>query len=179
MARLAGAGTGSLSAGLGSARPLPHRLEPVADHQGVIWVNDSKATNVAATRSALTSLNRPVVLLLGGKDKGEDFGQLAEAVRESARVVIGYGAAGPRAIEELSAALGIEAGAESDQVDRAGRTPVLCRVEGSLETVVAHAHFVAQSGDAVLLSPACSSFDMYESYGHRGRHFTRLARAVA
>ncbi|MDE3001645.1 MAG: UDP-N-acetylmuramoyl-L-alanine--D-glutamate ligase [Gemmatimonadota bacterium] len=179
VARLAGAGTGGLSAGLGSARALPHRLEPVADHEGVVWINDSKATNVAATRSALTSLNRPVVLLLGGKDKGEDFGQLAEAVRESARMVIGYGDAGPRAIEELSAALGDDAGTQSDEAGPGGRTPVLHRVDGSMETVVARAHVGARAGDAVLLSPACSSFDMYESYEHRGRHFTRLARAVA
>ena len=89
-ARLAGAGSGGVTAGLGSARALPHRLEPVADRAGVLWINDSKATNVAATRSALSSLDRSVILLLGGKDKGEDFGQLAEAMRGRARVVVGY-----------------------------------------------------------------------------------------
>lgn len=178
-ARLAGAAEGGITAGLGSARALPHRLEPVAEHAGVIWINDSKATNVAATRSALTSLDRPVVLLLGGKDKGEDFAQLADAVRDRARIVIGYGAAGPRAIAALSAALGVDVDSDADLFDPSAPTPSLRLVEGSLEDVVARALYVVESGDAVLLSPACSSFDMYESYEHRGRHFARLARAIA
>ena len=179
VARLAGAGSGGIAAGLGSARALPHRLEPVVERDGVLWINDSKATNVAATISALTSLDRPVVLLLGGKDKGEDFGQLAAAVRDHVRVVIGYGAAGPRAIDELSSALGIAVDDATDAVDPSRSTPSLRLVEGSLEDVVARALPVAEPGHAVLLSPACSSFDMYESYEHRGRHFTSLAKAVA
>ena len=178
-ARLAGAAPGGITAGLGSARALPHRLELVSDHAGVLWINDSKATNVAATSSALTSLDRPVVLLLGGKDKGEDFGQLAGAVRSHVRVVIGYGEAGPRATRELSAALGVDVEAATDVCDPSTTTPSLRLVEGSLEDVMACALFVAEPGNAVLLSPACSSFDMYESYEHRGRHFTRLAQAVA
>ncbi|MGB1841250.1 MAG: UDP-N-acetylmuramoyl-L-alanine--D-glutamate ligase [Longimicrobiales bacterium] len=178
-ARLAGAGPGGITAGLGSARALPHRLEPVAEQDDVLWINDSKATNVAATLSALTSLDRPVVLLLGGKDKGEDFGQLADAVRAHARAVIAYGAAGSRALDELGSALGIAVHTETDAVDGSAQTPTLSLVEGSLDEVVARARFLAEPGHAVLLSPACSSFDMYESYEHRGRHFTRLAQAVA
>ena len=178
-ARLAGAASGGITAGLGSARALPHRLELVADHADVLWINDSKATNVAATNSALSSLDRPVVLLLGGKDKGEDFGQLADVIRSHVRVVIGYGEAGPRAVRELSVALGVDVDAETDVVDPAMPTPSLRLVDGSLEDVVARALFVAEPGHAVLLSPACSSFDMYESYEHRGRHFMRLASAVA
>src|SRR5690606_34019384 len=72
-ARLAGAEPEGIRLGLRSFRSLPHRLEPVGEHEGVLWVNDSKATNVAAARSALESLDRPLVVLLGGKDKGEDF----------------------------------------------------------------------------------------------------------
>lgn len=166
-ARLAGAGPGGLAAGIGSARPLPHRLEPVREQGGVLWVNDSKATNVAATRSALGSLSRPVVLLLGGKDKGEDFSLLASAIRGRVRRVLAYGAAGARAAGELRQAL-----AGEPRVD-------VELVEGPLDRVVARAAEIAEAGDVVLLSPACSSFDMYESYEHRGRHFAALAREAA
>lgn len=184
VARLAGAAEGGISAGLGSAKALPHRLEPVAEGRGVLWVNDSKATNLAATRSALQSLDRPVVLLLGGKDKGEDFAELAGALEGRVRAVLAYGAAGERAARELRTALGLGGSVAEPASDGAGsgtatvHSPRVVRIEGGMEDVVAHAAKVAESGDVVLLSPACSSFDMYESYEHRGRHFTRLARAV-
>ena len=163
-------------AGLGSARALPHRLEPVADRGGVLWINDSKATNVAATRSALSSLDRSVILLLGGKDKGEDFAQLAESVSGRARIVVGYGAAGSRAINELNEALRVGSNQEDESIGEPPASPALRLGEGSLEDVVVSARNWAESGDVVLLSPACSSFDMYENYEHRGQHFTLLAR---
>jgi len=156
-ARLAGAGAEGLRRGLRTARPLPHRLEPVADRDGVLWVNDSKATNVAATRSALLSLDRPVVLLVGGKDKGEDFSRLVPA-GTVVRAVLAYGAAAERIVEELP-------GSEL--------------VAGALESVVSRAAAVAQPGDVVLLSPACSSFDMFESYEARGTLFATLAKGAA
>jgi UDP-N-acetylmuramoylalanine--D-glutamate ligase len=167
VARLAGAASGGIAAGLGSSKALPHRLEPVLENDGVLWVNDSKATNVAATKSAIASLDRSVVLLLGGKDKGEDFTQLADVMVGRVRAVLAYGGAGPRAAEELREALGPKA------------TTSVELVAGSLDFVVARAAGVAQTGDAVLLSPACSSFDMYESYEHRGRHFSDLVRKAA
>ena len=172
-ARLAGAGEGGLVAGLTSARALPHRLEPVRDAEGVLWVNDSKATNLAATRSALGSLDRPIVLLLGGKDKGEDFSELADVLAGRVRAVLVYGAVAERATAELVAAL--------ERREAGGRTRDVRieRVGGGLEDVVVRAARLAEPGDVVLLSPACSSFDMYESYEHRGRHFAGLARAVA
>jgi len=123
----------------------------------VLWVNDSKATNVAATRSALQSLNRPVVLLVGGKDKGEDFSRLVPD-GAGVRSVIAYGAAGSRIVSELSG---------SDLV------------AGGLESAVRRAAALARPGDVVLLSPACSSFDMFENYEERGRLFTALARGGA
>ena len=164
VARLAGAQPGGIAAGLGSARALPHRLEPVADTNGVLWVNDSKATNVAAARSALESLDRPVVLLLGGKDKGEDFSELAAVIQGRVRTVLTYGAAGPRAASELH---------------RAGVSCPVELVDGGLEDVVVRAARAAHYGDVVLLPPACSSFDMYNDYEARGRPFAALARAVA
>jgi UDP-N-acetylmuramoylalanine--D-glutamate ligase len=157
-ARLAGAEAHGIAAGLRSARPLPHRLEPVADWDGVLWVNDSKATNVAATMSALASLDRPVVLLLGGKDKGEDFRPLAPALGARVRHALAYGAAGAR-------------------IDRELRGSVPLELMGSDFTeVVGRARTLAEPGDLVLLSPACSSYDMFENYEHRGRRFAELAR---
>ncbi|HIC53399.1 MAG TPA: UDP-N-acetylmuramoyl-L-alanine--D-glutamate ligase, partial [Gemmatimonadetes bacterium] len=156
-ARLAGANLEGLRSGLRTALPLPHRLEPVADLDGVLWVNDSKATNVAATRSALQSLDRPVVLLVGGKDKGEDFSRLVPDGAD-VRAVIAYGDAGARITSESS-------GSEM--------------VAGGLEGAVRRAVAVARAGDVLLLSPACSSFDEFQDYGERGRVFTALARASA
>jgi UDP-N-acetylmuramoylalanine--D-glutamate ligase len=147
--------------GLRTARALPHRLEPVADKGGVLWLNDSKATNVAATRSAIESLSRPLVLLLGGKDKGEDFRELARVFPRRVRHVVAYGAAGARIGQAL-----------------AGAAP-LTRVQGSFEEVLREARRRAVAGDVVLLSPACSSFDMFENYERRGEAFARLAQEIA
>lgn len=159
-ARLAGAATTGVARGLRSARPLPHRLEPVADVRGVLWVNDSKATNVAAARSALESLSRPVVLLLGGKDKGEDFATLRPALA-GVRHVMAFGAAGPRIAEALE-----------------GAAP-LTLLQADFRTVVEAARAHARDGDILLLSPACSSFDMFENYEDRGRRFATLAGELA
>ncbi|GMV08051.1 MAG: UDP-N-acetylmuramoylalanine--D-glutamate ligase [Gemmatimonadota bacterium] len=159
-ARLAGAATRGVARGLSTARPLPHRLEPVADARGVLWVNDSKATNVAAARSALESLSRPVVLLLGGKDKGEDFAALRPALT-GVRHVMAFGAAGPRI-----------AGAVE------GAAP-LTLLQADFRTVVEAARAHAVEGDILLLSPACSSFDMFENYEDRGRRFATLAGELA
>ncbi len=161
-ARLAGAAVGGLSAGLGSARALPHRLEPVSERDGILWVNDSKATNVAAARSAIASIDRPIVLLLGGKDKGESFDDIASVLVGRARAVLVYGAVAERAWAELRASLADAASVEVEWV------------RGGLDEVVTRARVIAQPGDAVLLSPACSSYDQYENYEHRGGHFTSL-----
>ncbi len=160
-ARVAGAHAEGIARGLRTARPLPHRLQPVAEGRGVLWVNDSKATNVAATRSALQSLSRPVVLLLGGKDKGEDFGTLGPALPGRVRAILAFGAAAPR----IAAAL-------------EGLVPLTVET-GSMAEVVAAAGARAVEGDIVLLSPACSSFDMFENYEDRGRRFAALAREIA
>lgn len=160
-ARLAGASLDALAHGLTTFRPLPHRLEPVGNAGGLRWVNDSKATNVAATVGALRSLPGPLVLLLGGRDKGEDLAPLRRAIHRGVRAVVCFGEAG----ERLSGALG--------DVVR-GRV-----VGGSFEEAVAAARDLAEPGDVLLLSPACSSFDMFESYEARGRRFAALARGEA
>ncbi len=168
-ARLAGAPAASLGTGLETFRPLPHRLEPVGEVEGLRWVNDSKATNVAATVSALRSLEGPLVLLLGGKDKGEDLEPLRRALHPGVRGVVVYGQARGR----LARALGSPGAGESVP----GSTNVILRVvDGSFEEAVSAARAMAEPGDILLLSPACSSFDMFDNYEARGRRFAALAR---
>ena len=162
-ARLAGASRDALARGLGTARPLPHRLEPVAEGDGVLWVNDSKATNVAAAVSAVRSLaGRPLVVLLGGKDKDEDLTPLADALAGPARIAVTFGAARERI-----------AGALAGRGIPVERTRAGAPFEAVVEAAARHAH----AGDVVLLAPACSSFDMFTDYEERGRRFAALARA--
>ncbi len=160
-AAASGASTAAAPSALRSFPPLPHRLEPVGSFGGVLWVNDSKATNVAAAASALESLDGPVVMLVGGTDKGEDFGGLAAAIRGRVHTVLAYGAAGARAGAEIGAA--------------AGRGVTVRRVAGDFAEVVAAGRAAARPGDTVLLAPACSSFDMFADYQARGDAFRTLA----
>lgn len=157
----AGAGVEAVRAGLRSFRPLAHRLEPVAERGGVLWINDSKATNVASTKVALQGMTRPTVLLLGGRHKGEPYTHLLPELEEHVKVVVAYGEAAPLV-----------------EADLEGRIRV-ARVDGAFEEVVARAAALAEPGDAVLLSPACASFDMFENYEDRGRRFAMLARGEA
>jgi len=161
VARLAGVSTDNIRSGLQSFEPLPHRLEPCAESHGVLWVNDSKATNVAATTSAIQSLDRPVVLLLGGVDKGESFVPLREVVASGVRAVVVYGEVASRIRAELG---------DEVQVTRGGF---------DFESIVGDAAALAQPGDAVLLSPATSSFDMFRNYEDRGDRFRAMAQDIA
>ena len=160
-AAASGASGDTAPAALRSFPPLPHRLEPVGTLGGVLWVNDSKATNVAAAASALGSLDGPIVMLVGGTDKGEDFRGLVPAMRGRVHTVVAYGAAGARAGAELGAAV--------------GRGVAVRRVAGDFEEVVAAGREAARPGDTVLLAPACSSFDMFANYQARGDAFRMLA----
>ncbi|MFN2570885.1 MAG: UDP-N-acetylmuramoyl-L-alanine--D-glutamate ligase [Gemmatimonadales bacterium] len=144
--------------GLRSFRALPHRLEPVREVQGVLWINDSKATNIAATTVAVLAMQRPYVLLLGGRHKGEPYTGLAPLLARHCRLVIAYGEAGPLVEQDLTGAVPLERGT-------------------TFEDVVARARRAAQRGDAVLLSPACSSYDMFKNYEERGGTFRRLVEA--
>ncbi len=160
-ATASGASPGSVRGALRSFAPLPHRLEPVGTFRETRWVNDSKATNVAAAASALASVDGPVVLLLGGSDGGQDFGVLVPAMRGKVRAVVAYGAAGARAAAEV-----------------AGSDIAVQRVGGRFREVVAAARAAARPGDTVLLAPACSSFDMFANYQVRGDAFRALAPDV-
>jgi UDP-N-acetylmuramoylalanine--D-glutamate ligase len=136
---------------------LKHRMEPVGTYDGVAWINDSKATNVSSTLVAVQGMTRPFVLLLGGRHKGEPYTALAEPFRRHGKTVLAYGEAAPIVEQDL-----------------AGLVPVE-RVDGDFATVIARARALTRAGDAVLLSPACSSYDMFRNYEERGAEFRRLA----
>jgi len=159
-ARLVGASVEGIAAGLRTFHPMEHRLEPVGEHGGVLWINDSKATNIASTRVAIRSLSRPTVLLLGGRHKGEAYASLLPDMAGRVRCVIAFGEAADRVEEALG-----------------GQVP-LETVSGTFEEVLRRAAEVAEPGDAVLLSPACSSYDMFRDYEERGREFRRIATEV-
>jgi UDP-N-acetylmuramoylalanine--D-glutamate ligase len=161
-ARLAGASPEGIRTGLGSFRGLPHRMTVVAERGGILWIDDSKATNVEAARSAVEGSGRPLVVLLGGKDKGEDFRPLAPALEGRARLAVLYGEAAPRLEAELR-----ESGGD--------RIP-LVRVAEGFDRAVEAAEAAARPGDILLLSPACSSFDLFRDYRARGERFAELAR---
>jgi UDP-N-acetylmuramoylalanine--D-glutamate ligase len=136
---------------------VEHRLELVADLDGVRFVNDSKATNTAAARKGIAAYaGQPIRLILGGSLKGESFDELAEELPPSLRSVDLIG----EATEDLAAALG-----------RAGRP---YRRSGDLATAVGAAAGDAEPGDVVLLSPACASFDQFRDFEERGETFRRL-----
>jgi UDP-N-acetylmuramoylalanine--D-glutamate ligase len=156
-----------LAQALADFHALPHRLEPVGEYGGILWLNDSKATNVASTQVAVAGMSRPTVVLLGGRHKGEAYTTLIAELRRTARAVIAFGEAGPLVHADLTAAL-------------AADVPVhLVPAGASFEQVMRAARAQAQPGDAVLLSPACSSYDMFLNYEQRGREFARLAKVVA
>ena len=150
-----------IAQGLRSFRALEHRLELVGEHGGVQWINDSKATNVSSTRVALEGMTRPYVLLLGGRHKGEAYTTLAGPFRAHGMRVLAYGESAPIVEQDLGGLVPVE------------------RVAGSFAEVVSRARAIAPPGGAVLLSPACSSYDMFDNYAQRGREFRRLAAGGA
>jgi UDP-N-acetylmuramoylalanine--D-glutamate ligase len=139
---------------------LPHRVELVAEANGVRFYDDSKGTNVGATVAALEGFREPVVLIAGGDGKGQDFAPLAPAVEKHARAVVLIGRDAP--------AIEYALGATDMPVIRAA----------SMEEAVKAAFGLTSPGDAVLLSPACASFDMFRNYHHRGEVFSAAARAI-
>jgi UDP-N-acetylmuramoylalanine--D-glutamate ligase len=139
---------------------VPHRLEEVRTVDDVLYVNDSKATNVNAVWYALESFDRPIVLIAGGRDKGNDYTDLKPLVKEGVRAVVAMGESADTVYDEL--------GPEAE-----ARVKVR-----SMEDALNRAQQAAQPGDAVLLSPACSSFDMYENYEERGDIFRRLVKTL-
>jgi UDP-N-acetylmuramoylalanine--D-glutamate ligase len=147
-----------LAKGLTEFSALEHRIEPVPTGDGLTWINDSKSTSVAATLVAMQGMTRPTVLLLGGKHKGEPYNALASDLKRTGRAVIAFGEAAPLV-----------------EADLKGVVPIR-RVGSSFEDVIAAARAEAKPGDVVLLSPACSSYDMFDNYEQRGRIFKEMVR---
>ncbi len=158
LARAAGVARERLAHGLASFRGLPHRVELVARRQGVEWYDDSKGTNVGATIAALRGLGKRAVLILGGEGKGQDFGPLRGPVAQYASHVLLIGRDAPL----IEAAL-------------AGLAPERC---AGLQEAVERAARIARPGEAVLLSPACASFDLFRDYKERGEVFAAAVRAL-
>ena len=149
-----------LSRALRSFRGLPHRMQQVAEHRGVLFLDDSKGTNVGATVAALSGMRRPVVLIAGGDGKGQDFTPLAPAVKQRARAVVLIG----RDAERVARAIA----SSGVPVERAA----------GMDEAVRTAFRASRKGDAVLLSPACASFDMFRNYEHRGEAFVAAVRRL-
>jgi len=146
-----------IRAGLADYQPPEHRMTPVADINGVHFVNDSKATNVGAVVAALAGFQQDVVLIAGGRDKGSDFSTLRSVVREHVRHLVLIGEAGADLAGVLAGVVGYE-------------------FADTMEDAVALAFAAAQKGDTVLLAPACASFDMFDNYEQRGLVFTECVQ---
>jgi UDP-N-acetylmuramoylalanine--D-glutamate ligase len=138
-------------------RSLPHRLELVGEFAGVQWINDSKATNVSSTAVAIDGMERPTVLLLGGRHKGEAYTGLADSVKRRVKRVIAYGEAASLIARDLRPVVDV------------------VRLGSDFNEVMETARAAAEPGDAVLLSPACSSYDMFSNYEERGERFRAIA----
>ncbi len=142
-----------LAAGVRTFTPMAHRMQKVAEIDGVLYVDDSKATNPASCVAALRAYDRPIVLIAGGRSKNASFDELGPVIEERAKALIAIG----EAASELAA--------------RVVRTPVL--PAASMAEAVSRAAAAAQPGDVVLLSPACASFDMFTSAEDRGERFAQ------
>ncbi len=151
---------GAIRKGIAAFRGVPHRIERVVDGRGVTYYNDSKGTNVASTVTALGSFTEPVLLIAGGKGKGQDFAPLAAAARGRVRHAVLIGEDRDR-VRAALAGLGIA-------IEDAP----------SMEAAVTAAAAAARPGDVVLLSPACASFDMFQNFEHRGEVFKAAVRAL-
>jgi len=141
-----------------SFEALEHRMEPVALVRGVEFINDSKATNVNSTWYALESMTKPTVLILGGIDKGNDYSLILDLVKEKVKAIVCMGVDNRKIHEAFQ-----------------NQVPVIINTGSAIEAVQA-AFQLSTKGDAVLLSPACASFDLFKNYEDRGRQFKEAVR---
>jgi UDP-N-acetylmuramoylalanine--D-glutamate ligase len=159
-ARLGGVSAKSIRASVAGFKAVEHRLEFVATVRGVTFFNDSKATNVDATKKALEAFAGGVHLILGGKDKNSNYTELADLIRARVKTVYTIGSAAEKIERHLAGVVKIVSA-------------------GTLDAAVRQAAQLAVAGDIVLLAPACSSFDQFTSYEHRGRVFKELVKGLA
>ena len=158
-ATLVGVGPGAIARAIRDFPGVPHRLETVGEHSGVRWVNDSQATIPAAAIAALESFDQPIVLIAGGKDKGLDYADFADAIAGRARAAVLIG----ETADELEREIG-------------GRVPL--ERAGSMDEAVGIAARLGRPGDVVLLAPAAASFDMFVDYAARGDEFRAAVAAL-
>jgi UDP-N-acetylmuramoylalanine--D-glutamate ligase len=158
-AQIAGVSKPDIAAAVRTFKAVEHRLEFVAELNGVRFYNDSKATSVDATMKAIDSFDGNLWVILGGKDKGSDYTVLRDRLHRKARAALLIGAAAEKIASQLDGAV---------HLVRAG----------TLECAVAEAWKNAQPGDTVLLAPACSSFDQFQNYEHRGQVFKDLVKGL-
>ena len=157
-ARLAGVEPAAIRSAVMSFQAVAHRLEFIANVNGVDYYNDSKATNVDAAMKAIDAFPGGIHLILGGKDKNSDYRLMRPLIHERVKAIYTIGAAAEKIITQVE-----------------GAAPIVN--SGTLETAVARAAEVAQPGEIVLLAPACSSFDQFQNYEHRGQVFKDLVLA--
>ncbi|OUN77475.1 UDP-N-acetylmuramoyl-L-alanine--D-glutamate ligase [Alistipes sp. An54] len=141
--------------------PVEHRLEPVLEKDGVLWINDSKATNVDSVFYALESMTRPVVWIAGGTDKGNDYEPLKKFAREKVHTLVCMGLDNAKLVREFT-----------------GVIPEIISTD-SLDAALTACKRAARPGDVVLLSPACASFDLFHNYEQRGELFKKWVREHA
>ena len=161
-ARSAGVSIDAIRAGARSYRPLPHRMEWIGEQGDVRFYDDSKGTNVASVAASVRGFPRPLVLIAGGVDKGGSYAPMLEALDGVCKGIVLVGAAAPL----IRAACG-EHGVTYPVIDA-----------GDMHDAVAKAAALCTAGDAVVLSPACASYDMFQNFGHRGRVFREAVSAL-
>ena len=159
-AQIVGASSAAIQQGLATFSSVPHRMEPVGEYEGIRFINDSKATNVDAVFFALDAMTAPVIWIVGGTDKGNDYTPLLSLVKEKVKVLIGLGVDNTKVIEAFG-----------PLVER-------CIEVSSANEAVEKALLWGQTGDVVLLAPACASFDRFKNYEQRGDRFREAVQAL-
>ncbi|MCH5214019.1 MAG: UDP-N-acetylmuramoyl-L-alanine--D-glutamate ligase [Muribaculaceae bacterium] len=154
----AGVAPDRIADGILSFEAVPHRLEAVGTINGAVWINDSKATNVASTYYALESMTTPTVLILGGTDKGNDYSEILPFVKEKVKAIVAMGVDNAKILKFFS-----------------GEVPEIVDTH-SLADAVAACRRLARPGDTVLLSPCCASFDLFRNYEERGDLFRQAVK---
>jgi UDP-N-acetylmuramoylalanine--D-glutamate ligase len=159
IAHVAGAPLGKIREAITTFAGVEHRLEFVREMRGVVWYNDSKATNVDATLKAIAAFPGSLWVILGGKDKDTDYSPLRPPLKEKAHAALLIGAAAAKIEDQLRGSVEL----------------VSC---GTLAGAIEEAQRRARAGDIVLLAPACASFDQFDNFEHRGREFKRLVKEL-
>jgi len=162
VAQAMGVGPAYIRSTLRNFKGVEHRQEFVREMNGIRYVNDSKATTVEAVLRALSAFSEPIVLILGGKDKGNDYSTMADAVKKKVRAIVAVGYSAEKIVKNFEKVVPVE------RVDTIGNEiPNVVSMERTIEVATA----LARRGDVVLLSPACTSFDWFTDYEERGRVF--------